>query len=142
MNWGKGIIIGMGLFMGFIIFLVVNVMTHRVDLQSDDYYKKEIQYEDEILAVKNANELNEQISINAADDFLVVKIPDSLNAQQIKLDLIRPDDKKLDQHLLISDTKTFLLPLKELTEGKYLTELHYLVKEKPFLQKSEVYINR
>jgi hypothetical protein len=120
MNWGKGIIIGMGLFMGFIIFLVVNVMTHRVDLQSDDYYKKEIRYEDEILAVKNANELNEQISINAADDFLVVKIPDSLNAQQIKLDLIRPDDKKLDQHLLISDTKTFLLPLKE----------------------SEVYINR
>lgn len=142
MNWGKGIMIGMGLFMGFIIFLVVNLMTHRVDLQSDDYYKKEIAYEDEIQAIKNANELNEQISITITDDFLVVKVPDSLNAQQITLDLIRPDDEKLDHHLLISDTKTFLFPLKEMTEGKYLTELHYLVNEKPILQKSEVYINR
>jgi hypothetical protein len=48
MNWGKGIIIGMGLFMAFIIFLVVNLMMQKVDLESEDYYKREINYESEI----------------------------------------------------------------------------------------------
>ena len=41
MNWGKGIVIGMSLFIVFILVLVIGLMSHRVDLQSEDYYQKE-----------------------------------------------------------------------------------------------------
>jgi hypothetical protein len=140
MNWGKGIIIGMGLFIGFILFLVVSLMSHKVDLQSEDYYKKEIQFEDEIQALKNSDGLKEPIQVTSTADFVIVKIPDSLRAEQITLDLIRPDNEKLDHHVEIINTKTFLLPIKELTPGKYLTELRYEIDRKSFLQKSEVYI--
>ncbi|MEY3438013.1 MAG: hypothetical protein RL265_598, partial [Bacteroidota bacterium] len=61
MNWGRGIILAMALFMGFILFLVVNIMLHTVDLESEDYYKKEINYEQEITAMKNFNAVNSRI---------------------------------------------------------------------------------
>lgn len=130
----------MGLFMGFILFLVISLMTHKVDLQSEDYYKKEIQYQDEIQAVKNANELHNPVRLTSSPDFVIVQIPDSLHAHEIRLDFIRPDDETLDLHFQIEHTKTFLLPIKELKSGKYLTELRYKVKNKSVLQKSEVYI--
>jgi len=132
----------MGLFMGFILFLVVSLMTHKVDLQSEDYYKKEIQYQDEIQAVKNANALHNPVRITSSPDFVIVQLPDSLHANEIRLDLIRPDDETLDLHFKIEHTKTFLLPIKELKAGKYLTELRYKVKNKPVLQKSEIYITK
>ena len=57
MNWGKGILIGVGLFMGFILFLVISLMTHRVDLESEDYYEKDTEKKNiaEVLIKKHRN---------------------------------------------------------------------------------------
>lgn len=142
MNWGKGIMIGMGLFMGFILFLVISLMTHRVDLESEDYYKKEIHYEDEIQALRNADALNDKIKISSSDKFIIVKIPDSLEAEKIKLKLIRQDDENLDKEVSINGTKTFLLPTDDLATGKYLTELHFYINNQPYLQKSDLYLKK
>jgi len=76
MNWGKGIVIGMVTFMGFIIFLVVGLMMNRVDLESEDYYKREINYEQEITAQENANNLDSKIEIVSNKDFVIVKVPE------------------------------------------------------------------
>jgi len=53
MNWGKGITIVMVAFIGFIITLVTILMSNKIDLVSEDYYQKEIKFEDEIASAKN-----------------------------------------------------------------------------------------
>ena len=48
MNWGTKLVIGMGLFMAFIITLVVFMMrSGSDDLVDKDYYQKGIEYDKE-----------------------------------------------------------------------------------------------
>jgi hypothetical protein len=139
MNWGKGIVIGMVTFMGFITFLVVGLMMNKVDLESEDYYKREINYEQEIKAQENANNLEAKIEISSNKEFVVVKVPEG-EFQEIELHLTRPNDKKMDKRFKIQGTKSFLIDKKELEKGVYTVELSYMVNNKPCLQKESVSI--
>jgi hypothetical protein len=93
MNWGKGIVIGMATFMTFIIVLVVGLMMNRVDLESEDYYKREINYQEEITAQENANKLESKIELISNAEFLVVKVPEG-EFTKIEMHLSRPNDPK------------------------------------------------
>ena len=47
-NWGTGLVIGMVLFIAFIMFMVITMMTDKKyshDLVTEDYYQKEIVYQ-------------------------------------------------------------------------------------------------
>lgn len=139
MNWGKGIVIGMATFMTFIIVLVVGLMMNRVDLESEDYYKREINYQQEITAQENANKLESKIEIISNAEFLVVKVPVG-EFKKIELHLSRPNDQKMDKLFKIEGTKSFLINKKELEKGLYTVELSYMVDNKPCLQKESVTI--
>jgi hypothetical protein len=139
MNWGKGIVIGMATFMTFIIVLVVGLMMNRVDLESEDYYKREINYQQEITAQENANKLKSKIEIISNAEFLVVKVPEG-EFTKIELHLSRPNDQKMDKLFKIEGTKSFLINKKELEKGLYTVELSYMVDNKPCLQKESVTI--
>lgn len=139
MNWGKGIVIGMATFMTFIIVLVVGLMMNRVDLESEDYYKREINYQQEITAQENANKLESKIEIISNTEFLVVKVPEG-EFTKIEMHLSRPNDQKMDKLFKIEGTKSFLINKKELEKGLYTVELSYMVDNKPCLQKESVTI--
>ncbi len=139
MNWGKGIVIGMATFMGFIIFLVVGLMTNRVDLESEDYYKREINYQQEIVAQENANKLDAKIEIISNEEFVIVKVPEG-EFTKIEMHLARPNDQKMDKLFKIEGTKSFLINKKDLQKGLYTVELSYMVDNKPCLQKESVTI--
>lgn len=140
MNWGKGIVIGMSLFMIFILVLVIGLMSHRVDLQSEDYYQKEINYESELQAMRNSSELEAKIEVIEQSDFIVIQIPSEGEFSDLKVEFIRPDDDKLDQSFKINDTKSYLIERKKLVKGKYNVEIYYSYKGKDCLQKQNIYI--
>lgn len=65
MNWGKGIAIGMAAFIVFILTLVTIIMSKHVDLETDNYYQKESNFDAEYQARnqwKNANMILNVIS--------------------------------------------------------------------------------
>lgn len=140
MNWGKGIVIGMGLFMAFIIFLVVNLMMQKVDLESEDYYKREINYESEINAVNNSNGLGYKVELLQQDKFLVVQLPEKQDLNNLEVRFVRPDDEKLDKSYRVEGTKSYLIPKTDLTKGTYNIEIRYKVDSKDCLQKETIYI--
>ena len=45
MNWGKGLVIGLGLFMSFIVFLVVMMLNTPEDSFDKNYYEKGLAYD-------------------------------------------------------------------------------------------------
>ena len=139
MNWGKGIAIAMILFIGFIVYLTTIMMTRKVDLESEDYYVREIAYEQEIDALKNANVL-EDVNVKIEGEYLIVKVPDTMDYQNIQLNLLRPNNDELDRVYEIKGTKTFTIPLKELEKGNYRYEISFKHKGKPCLQKDKFYI--
>jgi hypothetical protein len=63
-NWGTGIVIAIGLFMTFILVLVYKMTVdqkYNHDLVVEEYYKKELAFQEEIDAEKNALSLSERI---------------------------------------------------------------------------------
>ena len=135
MNWGKGIVIALTLFIGFISFLVVKIMSQDVDLVSEDYYKQEIDYEARIQ--KEQNGLNNAAKIELIDQeaYVVVQLPDSSSLTNVVLNLKRPNDKKLDKSFKIEGTKTFMLPKSSLEKGKYELTIDYTINGEECLMK-------
>ena len=140
MNWGRGIILAMALFMGFILFLVVNIMLHTVDLESEDYYKKEINYEQEITAMKNFNAVNSRIGVSSNAEFVVFQLPKKTKITEVEILFFRPNNTKLDKLFQVNGTKTYLVPKTTLEKGNYSIQLHFKYNQKPCLQKEEITI--
>ena len=140
MNWGKGIIIAMALFIGFITFLVISLVSHTIDLESEDYYSREINYEQEITAMENGNKLKSKIEMISQKEFVVVQIPEKENLSKIQVIFIRPDNKKLDKSYLVSGTKSYLIPKTDLTKGTYNVEIRFINNSTTCLQKETIII--
>jgi hypothetical protein len=115
-------------------------MSQRVDLQSEDYYQKEINYEAELQAMRNSSELETKIEVIEQKDYIVIQIPNEGNFHDLRVEFIRPDDNKLDQSFQIDHTKSFLIERKKLAKGKYNVEIYYSFNGKDCLQKQNIYI--
>lgn len=140
MNWGKGIIVALALFVGFILFLVITLMRQDVDLVSEDYYKQEIDYEARIQ--KEQNGLNSAAKIKIVDQksFVIIQLPDSIALTNVLVNLKRPNDEKLDKSFKIEGTKTFMLPKASLEKGKYDLTIEYTIDQKECLMQQKIKI--
>lgn len=139
MNWGKGLTVAMILFMGFIIYLTVIKLQKTSDLEVENYYEREINYEQEIQAQRNAN-MFEKIMIKNDDEFVVFTIPEDVDMSKAKVLFIRPNDKNLDKPFYFESTKMLLVRKDELQVGKYKLEISYRIGSKECLQKEEIIV--
>lgn len=138
MNWGKSLILVMALFITFILVMVVKMISTSTDLVSDDYYQKEIDYEQEIVAVKNMQRLKAKSEIVVNDEYLIFNLPKEVSFTKMEIKLIRPNDQRLDKLYSVNDTKTFLIPVSELQKGKYSVEMTFKVDSIPCMQKEKI----
>lgn len=141
MNWGKGIAIALSLFIGFILFLAITLMSQKVDLVSEDYYQKEIVFEDEIVARKNAAAIESKMEISQTDQFLVVKIPEG-TFEGIQMKLKRPNDDRLDISFTIEGTHLFMVDKNKLEEGRYDIALEFMYDNEPCHQRENIFLNK
>ncbi|MDZ7613910.1 MAG: FixH family protein [Flavobacteriaceae bacterium] len=85
-NWGTGIVIAMALFMVFILQFVYRasmVAKNEHSLVTEDYYKEEIHYQEEIDKVNKANALKENISIVHKGNGFMIQFPKDINAESL-----------------------------------------------------------
>ena len=142
MNWGKGLTIAIIAFMSFILYMVITLMTKgNADLVSEDYYKKEIEYEKEITALKNSENATEKVTINDKGEFIVFQFPTTKEIDNIEIHLLRPNNDKADLTFSEKDTKNVMIEKKKLEKGIYKASIRYDSEGQPFLQKEELNIN-
>jgi len=139
-TWGKGFTIAMIAFMSFILYMVFTLMATNTDLESEDYYQKEIEFETEIKAVNNTNKLNEKVKVSQNEDFLMVQFPNLENMDSLSVFLFRPNNEKEDQLFTIEDSKTLMIPNKKLKIGSYNLKIQFKIKDELYMQKESVKI--
>lgn len=143
-NWGTGIVIAIIAFMGFILFFVIKMSSNKkysYDLVSEKYYQKELVYQQEIDAAKNASELEENVSIKRTIEGLRIYFPKDFSSEEIKgkVFLYRPSNKQLDFEIPISFSNTYLLvPEDRLLDGRWNIIVKWKIKDKDFLFKEEL----
>jgi nitrogen fixation protein FixH len=143
-NWGTGIVIAIVAFMSFIMYFVITMSTdksYKHDLVTDKYYEKELEFQDEINAIKNANSLEENVIITYVKEGLKIQFPSNFSPEKIKgkVFLYRPSNKQLDFEIPISISNTYLLvPEKRLLDGRWNISVSWKYKNKEYLFKKEL----
>ncbi|MCG8207534.1 FixH family protein [Tenacibaculum finnmarkense] len=144
LNWGAGIVIAIIAFMSFILYFVISMSTgnnYNHDLVSEEYYQKELVFQGDIDATKNAKELSENIKVQRVSEGLKIYFPTAFNPTDIKgkVFLYRPSNKQLDFEIPISISNTYLLvPEKRLLGGRWNIIVSWNYKNTPYLFEQEL----
>ncbi len=143
-NWGTGLVIGMVLFIAFIMFFVVQIMTDKqydYDLVTEDYYQKELVYQKELDATENNNSLAVNISGGRSASGWELTFPEEVDGSPIsgKVLMYRPSNKKLDFELPIAlDQRKMTIPDARLVPGRWNVIVSWNYQGEDYLYKDEI----
>jgi len=140
MNWGKGIIIGMGLFMAFILTMVVIMMRQKIDLVEEDYYKRELNYEDQLAAQNRYVTSVEKISVTSEKNRLLIYFPVEFQKNDVTVTLRRPNDKSKDLVLKIKPINEVAIPTDAFPKGLFTVTINGSMSDKPYEMSEQVTI--
>lgn len=143
-NWGKGIVIAIIFFIGFIMYFVVTMTTNNQyehDLVTERYYEKELTYQERIDASKNMQELQGSITVEKTADGIILRFPEVLETKNLegKVFLYRPSNKQLDFEVAISKNQNYLLvPDKRLLGGRWNINVEFKDQNKNYFYSEEI----
>ncbi len=138
-NWGTGIVIAFIIFIAFIMYFVISMLTDKKfdhDLVTEDYYQEELLHQNEIDKELNAKELSINVSWTKTNEGIEIVFPDNLDYKKItgKVFLYRPSNKKLDSETTISlSSHKMLIPSDQLLDGRWNIKIDWQYKGKPYL---------
>lgn len=128
MNWWPYSIIAVFvLFAAFIGQFVYQSTLHDVNLVSENYYEKEVAYQDQIDLEEKTLPYNKHFVINISEGQLHLQCPIELPVEEGKLVLLRPSSAKEDQTITLSknETNSYKLKTSALSKGLWIVEVHF-----------------
>lgn len=144
LNWGQSIFLALALFILFIGSFVYKTLVkseYNHSLVSDEYYKEEIHYQQEIDRLNNAALLNQNLVAKNTSKGLELIFPDSLDYKKItaNLKLQRIADDSFDITKKISlDSLIYLIPNKHLIKGRYSLKVDWEYDSIPYQLKKKI----
>ncbi len=143
-NWGTGIVLAFIACIRFILFFVVRMsMDNKAnhDLVTENYYRAELGYQNEIDAENNALDKEVDLSLETTDEGLKVVFPNGLDMENIKgsVSLYRPSNKHLDFNLPINLSQDYLLiPNNRLLDGRWDIKVSWKYQDETYLYKKKI----
>ncbi len=141
MDWGKGILLTIIAFVAFVMTLVViSVKQDDIHLVTENYYEKEIKYQDQIEREKSAASLDREVLIfDASTKTMMVDLPVGAKGS---LQLFRPSDARLDQilPLEIKESGKTAIPLEKLKSGYWRVQLTWEENGTEYYEESKITI--
>lgn len=104
MSWGIRITL---LYLGFVALILTLVFTcfgQKVELESPDYYARELKFQNQIDATTNANNLSQPIEYTVNGRTVELSIPRELLTADMKgeISFVRPSDSSKDKKITIN----------------------------------------
>jgi len=128
MNWGKKIAIVYLSFVGFMGFLVWKCLQQDdIHLVSQDYYQKELAYQDNIDKMNNTNQLSSELKFNYQTDKQLVSLdfPKESIGSTGEINFYRPSDARKDfaVKLDIASVENQSIPVSKLDRGLWVVKV-------------------
>lgn len=144
-NWGTAMVIAMVLFMVFIlqfVYRTIAIDKYEHQLVSEDYYKDELYYQQEIDKMNNASKLVQNVKIDRAEGGMLIIFPDDMDFSKIigTISFQRPSNKNLDfeQNIALSNNK-LLISHNNLVEGKWKIKIDWKYNDEEYLLKETTF---
>ncbi|MGF7139273.1 FixH family protein [Roseimarinus sediminis] len=145
-NWGHGILLAIILSVLGILTMVFLSFNERIDLVSEDYYPRELVYEEQIEKMRNTAALPTPIRVSLNESIQIV-FPEFFKHQHEQLKgevwFYRASDRFADfrDSILLDSTLQLSYPLEQFIEGKYDLFIDYSDDKKHYLHKETIMIN-
>ena len=143
-KWSTGIVIAIAAFITFIMVMVVTMVSDNAynhDLVTDNYYQKELKYQDNIDATKNLHKLEYPLVIQKVSDGMEVVFPKDLTPEKIKgkVFLYRPSNKALDSEIEINTNQHSLVISDEaLVSGRWDIVIDFTYNNQKYFYKEQI----
>ena len=140
-SWGTGIVIAIIIFVVFTLATTVYLMNQKVDLVTEDYYKKGLEYQKQIDSEERTNQYSDQISIQSDGQFVLIDFPESIQSNQVSGEILfyRPSDSELDIKIPISlSNQKQIIPVSSLKKGFWRIKLNWSYKDKNYYKESVI----
>jgi hypothetical protein len=144
MNWGYKILFLYLSFVAGMLYLVVQSSRQKIDLVSEDYYARTINFQDQIDHSENASKGNLKIQVDYDKTgrkigFIFPKKEDQL--PKGKITFFRPDNAALDFSIDI-DAPAFMqeIPTEELKRGMWRIQFRWEMGGVPLYQEERIQI--
>jgi hypothetical protein len=143
-NWGTGIVLAFIGFISFILYFVISMTINKKyehDMVTENYYKQELQFDNELNKQKNAQALEENVTWTRTDNGIIITFPENMNPSDItgKVFLYRPSSKQLDFESTISlSNHNLLIPDKRLVGGRWNIKVDWQYKGDSYIFKENI----
>jgi hypothetical protein len=138
MNWGWKIFILYTSFVILTLAMVFFTMKQDVFLVSKDYYKEEIEYQDQIDKIENAKKLDQPlvVSYNETENMIRIVFPEKQRESGISGEVIlfRPSDARLDRKYEVQSdgNADFEIPTQNIKKGNWKIKIAWQAMNKEF----------
>jgi hypothetical protein len=144
MNWGSWIIVSLVIFVLATFVMVYISMSQRVDLVTDDYYEKELQYQQHIDIVNNTNALDGKVNFDVGREYIKIIFPkvDAHRKYSGIIFFFRPSDKTQDfsQTVDVDSLYTQTIPTGKLMKGMWRVKISWHVGAEQYYTEQTVII--
>ncbi len=130
-SWGVGIAITIIIFTLISVSFIVFSFSQDVNLVTDDYYARELAYQDQIDKEKRTRELPEQLKISVDKNNIFLQFPNIFSGKNIEgtVHLYRPASRHKDAlfSIAVNDSNLFVIPTDTLIEGMWRVKVDWMV---------------
>lgn len=142
MNWGKWIVVSFILFAAFIGALVTICVRQDISLVATDYYKQELDFQQQIDRTNNAQQLTVSPDISIVNNKVQISYKNFSSLQAGELKLFRPSNEKSDlvfELKATADTIQFF-DLETRERGMYKAKMKWSMNDKEYYLEKTVYL--
>lgn len=143
-NWGTGIVIAIAVFVGISISTGIYMMNQDVNLVADNYYDKEIKYQQQIDRVERTNKLEKEDIISYDGSTVIIDLPLKLHSENIEgeIHFYRPSDANEDLKIPLSldSSGVQVIPVSALVKGLWTVKVDLLVHGNEYFNEKRVFI--
>jgi len=141
-NWGWGIAVAYLGFMAMILYLVFGSLRQNVDLVTENYYQKDLEYETHVTKRTNAEILSEKLTIDYDDNLeeITLVFPSNLKGIDGEISCFRPSDKTRDFTTKIELDENFkqVISSKKMINGLWYVHVDWKGNDKAFFSEKSV----
>lgn len=138
-SWGTGIVIAFAFFIAFIMYFVITMSVNKKydhDFVTQDYYKKEVEYQGRKNAVEKTDSEQMSVQINPSNKGVTLVFPDKIGGENVlgTVSFYRPSDQKRDFKIPLQvENKKMLIPMNVLVTGRWNVEVRYTFNGNDYL---------
>jgi|SRR5690606_338620 hypothetical protein len=139
MNWGLKIVLGLGIFIIFIVSAGIYMVTKNTDtLEDEDYYERSLSYDEVYQRKQNLLDDHARPTVSVKNDTLYITFSRPHNRGELIFK--RPSDNMLDVALpFVTESQYYRLPVGSFTRGSWRLEISWQQDGTPYTSDHNLY---